>query len=146
MLPKDFARALKQEVPNLKERLTNPKLSLLVHYLVKEQFGIVSYEKLHRALNLTERDPPLRQDKLEEIQRTRVAFDNELRQADIQIEVVHLIHFLQQSNLSINEMFKITGTKQIGPDAIINDRTFDDCCAERGYVPKDRNRLIQSLT
>lgn len=67
MPPKDFARALKIEVPGLKDQLTNSKLTLLVHYLVKEEFGIVSFEKLHRALNLTERDPPLRQDKLQEI-------------------------------------------------------------------------------
>mmetsp|Transcript_20306 Transcript_20306/g.25055 ORF Transcript_20306/g.25055 Transcript_20306/m.25055 type:complete len:82 (-) Transcript_20306:1878-2123(-) len=53
MQPKDFARALKLEVPNLKDKLTNNKLSLLVHYLVLEEFGIVSFEKLHRALNLS---------------------------------------------------------------------------------------------
>lgn len=95
MQPKDFARVLKQEVPNLKDSLTNAKLSTLVHYLVKEQFGIVSFEKLHRALNLTERDPPLRQDKLEEIKATKVAFEKELKSLDVPISVIHLIHFLQ---------------------------------------------------
>ena len=60
MIPRDFARALRVEVPNLKDTLTTAKLSLLVHYLVQEEFGVVSFEKLHRAMNLTERDPPLR--------------------------------------------------------------------------------------
>ena len=43
-------------------------------------------------------------------------------------------------------MFKVPGQKQIGPDALINERVFDDCCAERGYEPKDRAKLIQLLT
>lgn len=62
MLPKDFARALRQEVPNLKAKLTNQKLGIMVHYLVLEELGMVSFNKLYRALNLTERDQPLRQD------------------------------------------------------------------------------------
>lgn len=37
------------------------------------------------------------------------------------------------------------GEKPIGQDAIINERVFDDCCAERSYEPKDRTRLISSL-
>ena len=67
MLPNDFARALKHEVPNSMQHLPNIKLSLLVHYLVQEELGMVSFDKLHRALNLTDRDQPLRQDKLDEI-------------------------------------------------------------------------------
>ena len=56
MLPKDLARALRAEVPNLKAKLTNQKLGIMVHYLVQEELGMVSYNKLYRALNLTERD------------------------------------------------------------------------------------------
>ena len=43
-------------------------------------------------------------------------------------------------------MFKITGSKQLSESSVINDRTFDECCADRGYEPKDRNKLIQILT
>ena len=67
MLPKEFARALKQEVPGMKEKLTNANLSILVNYLVQEELGMVSYDKLFQALGLHDRDPPLRQNHLEEI-------------------------------------------------------------------------------
>ena len=62
MLPKEFARALRDEAPNVKSRISNSQLSTLVHYLVKEEMGQVSFDKLLTALNLSERDPPLRQD------------------------------------------------------------------------------------
>ena len=67
MLPKEFARALKQEVPGMMDKLTNPKLTILVNYLVQEELGMVSYDKLFRALSLHDRDPPLRQDHLDTI-------------------------------------------------------------------------------
>lgn len=109
MQPKDFARALKQEVPNLQGQLTNQKLSLLVHYLVREEFGIVSFEKLHRALNQSDQDPPLRQDKLEEIKQQVGKIHAQLGAADVAIEVIHLLHFMRENQLSIPEMFKVTG-------------------------------------
>ena len=71
MRPKDFAFALKAECPSLKEKLTNDKLSILVNYLVMEELGMVSFQKFHTALNLRESDPPLRQDKLDEIREAR---------------------------------------------------------------------------
>jgi len=43
MQPKDFARALKQECVQLQDQLTNQKLSLLIHYLVQEELGMVSF-------------------------------------------------------------------------------------------------------
>ena len=43
-------------------------------------------------------------------------------------------------------MFKVVANKQITEGTIINERAFDECCQERGYEPKDRNKLIQILT
>ena len=43
MRPKDFATVLKMECPTLKEKFTNDKLTLLVHYLVAEELGLVSF-------------------------------------------------------------------------------------------------------
>ena len=146
MQPKDFARALKLEVPNLKDQLSNAKLTLLVHYLVREEFGIVSFEKLHRALNQSDQDPPLRQDKLDEIKAQVGKVLRQLGAADIAIEVIHLLHFLRESQLSVHEMFKVTGQRQLTPDVTITEQFFDQCCQERGYVPKDRARLVQALT
>lgn len=97
MRPKDFAFALKSECPGLKEKFTNDKLSLLVHYLVCEELGMVSYQKLHQALNLREQDPPLKQDMLDEIRRARGVIQDQLQQAEIPIEVVHLLNFMTQS-------------------------------------------------
>ena len=39
-------------------------------------------------------------------------------------------------------MFRIAANKPITESNVINERTFDECCQERGYEPKDRNKLI----
>ena len=78
MLPKEFARALRDEAPNVKSRISNSQLSTLVHYLVKEEMGQVSFDKLLTALNLSERDPPLRQDQLDKIRAARGAVEQTL--------------------------------------------------------------------
>ena len=65
--PAQFRQALASEVPGLIDRLTNSKLSLLVHYLVQEEFGKVSFDKLIRALNLSGVEAPLPQSKVDEI-------------------------------------------------------------------------------
>ena len=145
MLPKEFARALRDEAPNVKSRISNSQLSTLVHYLVKEEMGHVSFDKLLTALNLSERDPPLRQDQLEKIRAARGAVEQSLQQADIPIEVMHLLNFMNQSKIPIHEMFKVV-SQSITQDAVISERQFDECCAERGYEPKDRNKLVQALS
>ena len=43
MRPKDFASVLMQEVPGLKDKFSNEKLSILVNYLVAEEMGMVSF-------------------------------------------------------------------------------------------------------
>ena len=42
-------------------------------------------------------------------------------------------------------MFKVVSQSGITQDAVISERQFDECCAERGYEPKDRNRLVEAL-
>ena len=79
MRPKDFAMALKQECPGLKDKFTNDKLSILVNYLVMEELSMVSFQKLHSALNLRESDPPLPQDLLQEIFKNRGAIVEQLQ-------------------------------------------------------------------
>ena len=78
MRPKDFAVALKSECPSLKDTFTNDKLSILVNYLVMEELGMVSFQKLHSALNLRDSDPPLPQDKLQEIYKARGVIGEQL--------------------------------------------------------------------
>ena len=107
MRPKDFALALKSECPSLKDSLSNDKLSILVNYLVMEELGMVSFQKLHSALNLRETDPPLPQDKLQEIYKARGVIGEQLQQAEIPIEVVHLLNFMMQNEYSMSDMFKI---------------------------------------
>ena len=60
MRPKDFASVLKQEVPGLKDKFSNEKLSILVNYLVAEEMGMVSFQKLHTALSMRDSDQPLK--------------------------------------------------------------------------------------
>jgi hypothetical protein len=43
-----------------KQSLTKSAVSNLVHYLVKEEPGRVSFQKLYQALNLPESESPLR--------------------------------------------------------------------------------------
>ena len=71
--------ALKQECPGLKDKFTNDKLSILVNYLVMEELSMVSFQKLHSALNLRESDPPLPQDLLQEIFKNRGAIVEQLQ-------------------------------------------------------------------
>lgn len=118
----------------------------MVHYLVQEELGKVSYDKLYRALNLTERDQPLRQDQIEHIRGLRAQVTQQLDKADIPIEVIHLINFLAVNKLSIQDMFKVVAGKQITEATMVTQRTFDECCHEKGYEPKDRAKLIQALT
>ena len=146
MLPKDFARALKLEVPNLKSAFPNQKLSLLVHYLVQEELGLVSFEKLYRALGLSERDPPLRQDKIDSIRQSNKEITKQLDRADIPIEVIHLVAYMSNNKISVHDMFRVVSQRQLTQDSIISERMFDECCIERGYEPKDRAKLIQALT
>ncbi len=78
MSPKEFANAIKKACElnqQLKQELTNQRISYLVHYLVLEQIGQVSFEKLHRAMNLDRNDAPLRQDKIDEILATKKAIN-----------------------------------------------------------------------
>ena len=42
-------------------------------------------------------------------------------------------------------MFKVVANRPITETTTINERTFDQCCQERGYDPKDRSKLIQAL-
>ena len=64
MTPKDFARALKRECATLAKsgQLKDDSLTLLVHYLVREELGMVSFNKLFQALNQKDTDYPLPQD------------------------------------------------------------------------------------
>ena len=64
--------------------------------------------------------------------------EQSLQQADIPIEVMHLLNFMNQSKVSIHEMFKVVSQSSISQDAVISERQFDECCAERGYEPKDQ--------
>ena len=107
MLPKEFARALKQEVPGLIDKLTNSKLSILVNYLVQEELGMVSYDKLFRALNLHDRDPPLRQDHLETIRSFGLLIKDQLDKARMPLVIMHFMQFLDTNELKIHEMFNI---------------------------------------
>ena len=59
MRPKDFANAIKTEVVSLADKFTGANLTLLVHYLVQEELGMVSFEKLLRALSLGPTNRPL---------------------------------------------------------------------------------------
>ena len=107
MLPKEFARALRQEVPGLIDKLTNSKLSILVNYLVQEELGMVSYDKLFRALGLHDRDPPLRQDHLETIRGFGLLIKDQLDKAKIPLVIMHMMQFLDTNELTIQEMFNI---------------------------------------
>ena len=91
----------------MKDKFTNDKLGILVHYLVMEELGMVSFQKLHSALNMRETDPPLPQDRLQEIFKARGIIGEQLQQAEIPIEVIHLLNFMMQNEYSMSDMFRI---------------------------------------
>ena len=68
---------------------------------------MVSFDKLYRALNLSERDPPLRQDQIDSIRQTKSTITGQLDRADIPIEVVHLVNYMISNKISIHDMFKV---------------------------------------
>ena len=72
----------------------------------------------------------------------KAQINQQLTQAEIPIEVIHLCNFMTVNKLSIQDMFKIVANQPITETTTINERTFDQCCQERGYDPKDRSKLI----
>lgn len=57
--PEYFAKALKKECPTLRDDFNKANLTILVNYLVKEELGMISYDKLSQALNLKDNEMPL---------------------------------------------------------------------------------------
>ena len=43
----------------------------MIHYLVRDEPGMVSFEKLYEALNLDDRDRPLKQEGVAELKKYR---------------------------------------------------------------------------
>jgi len=137
----EFKRALKEFVPDLMPVLTDKKLGLLVHYLVREEFQMVSFNKLSQAFNLADNDEPLRQDKINEINESLNVVRNRLEGAErerLPLEVQHFLHWIAMHGITIAEMF---GVFQITEDKVIAQAEFEQKCAERGYVPSDPLRL-----
>lgn len=59
--PKIFADVLKKSVTaSTKALLSNDVLKLIIYYLIREVPREVSFTKLYSALNLPEREPPLK--------------------------------------------------------------------------------------
>jgi predicted AAA+ superfamily ATPase len=59
--PKVFADVLKKSVTaSTKALLTNDVLKLIIYYLIREVPREVSFTKLYSALNLPEKEPPLK--------------------------------------------------------------------------------------
>ena len=63
----EFRTILQKEIsPQLSKKISDQDILNLVNYLVREEHNMVSFEKLYEALELTERDVPLRQEKVDE--------------------------------------------------------------------------------
>ena len=68
----------------------------LMHYLVREEYSMISFEKLFEALTQTDRDVPLKQEKVEEYRKYMDKVSADIK-GGVPPVVMHLNHYLTSS-------------------------------------------------
>ena len=84
MKPAAFKNALMKEVSiPLQKKLTDDEIRNMCHYLVREEPGMVSFEKLYEALNLDDRDQPLMQEGVDELKKYATLIKKDFDEAEV---------------------------------------------------------------
>jgi len=104
--PVTFKRILLKEMESrMKPRLTDVFLLDLTAYLSSEEVGIISFRKLLQAMSLSDNDPPLAQDGVEELRGYQNRLKQQIDSSVVPFEVIDLNSFMQREKLSISSMF-----------------------------------------
>ena len=70
MKPINFKKMLQKELsPQLMKKLTDDHIKNMIHYLVREEPGMVSWEKLYEALQQQKGKPPLSQEGVDDLKK-----------------------------------------------------------------------------
>ena len=69
----------------------------------------------------------------------------DLANASVPIEVLHILAFIKNQNLTIHSMFQMLPNSVIDKFAVISESKFDSCCRQYNYIPKDRANLVMTL-
>ena len=90
----------------LQKKLTDDEIRNMCHYLVREEPGMVSFEKLYEALNLDDRDPPLKQERVDELKKYQTLIKKDMEEASVPAAVQHLSIWMKNNNeTSISNIF-----------------------------------------
>ena len=106
----EFREALKKEVPpQLAKKFNDQEGVKVMHYLVREEYSMVSFEKLYEALNLTEQDPPLRQEKADEYRRYVDKVHEGLDKAagGVPPAIIHFNHWMTTEDKKLVNIFNL---------------------------------------
>jgi len=105
MSPKSFRDVLLAEFkdsPTIMPKIESKSvLSDLIHYLVREEPGRVSYAKLLQALALDDHVAPLKQDGIEDILQYQAKVQRQLVSTKTPLSVIELNQFMKKQNLSL---------------------------------------------
>ena len=89
---------MKEVSQPLQKKLTDDEIRNMIHYLVREEPGMVSFEKLYEALNLDERDQPLKQERVDELKRYATLVKKDMDEASVPAAVQHLCLWMKNNN------------------------------------------------
>ena len=89
------------------QELTNAEIGNLIHYLVLEELGEVSWQKLNQALRQTARDAPLKQDRVEDIRRRTEAVKSQLVNSDVKPIITHFHKWMKENGYTVPQMFRL---------------------------------------
>ena len=106
--PPAFKQALHKEVTEpLRKKLTNDEISNMIHYLVRETPGEVSFEKLYEALNLDDREPPLKQEGVEGLREYRAKIKDKMEDAQVPQVIQHLHFWMKANQHTVASLFQL---------------------------------------
>ena len=110
---KTFKNILRNHIdPMLRPELEDINfLQDLAAYLSREEVGMVSFKKLLQAMNLSDNDPPLAQDGVDELREYQESLKMQIKSSTVPFQVIDLHHYMKREKLTMKELFKVQGTQ-----------------------------------
>lgn len=144
MAPKNFKSALVKELGSSKAAMdkvaSTSLLTNTVYYLVREQPGHVSYNKLLQALALGDQEPPLPQELVDD----QIQYQSNLQKqmvlsSQTPLAVIELNAFMKKQGLSLQTLLQIQ-TAHLNTEIL--STAFEQKLNAAGYYPKETAELV----
>lgn len=122
---KKFNQGLKDWAPVTQKNMSNTQIYRLIDYLVQEDKGKVSLNKLAQAFALHDNDRPLKQFGIEDLINYQNEMANELERettghGKTPVAVFHLLAFIQNNGLNIDGIFGAQNSTKIQDTSFIS--------------------------